>query len=123
MAIRRSSRLCRPRKNAAEGGAHLVLIDESGFLMAPLVRRSQAPRGKTPVVPASGRRFGCNTLSAVSNLGRQWFMVFGGRFNAGVFIAFLGRLPRAVPGRKLVLIVDSHPAHKAARVKRWVAVC
>lgn len=29
---------------------------------------------------------------------------------------------RAVPGgRKIVLIADSHPAHKAARVRRWVA--
>jgi hypothetical protein len=34
---------------AEEDGAHLVLLDESGFLMAPLVHRSQAPRGKTPV--------------------------------------------------------------------------
>src|SRR5918999_720472 len=85
------------------------------------VGRTYSPRGKTPVVPAAGRRFGCNTISAISNLGRLWFMVFAGRFTAAVFVAFLGRLLRAVPGRKLVLIVDSHPVHKSATVRRWLA--
>ena len=96
--------------------------DEMGLRSDDPVGRTYAPRGKTPVVPASGKRFGCNMISAVSNLGRLWFMVFGGRFNSGAFLAFLARLLRAVPGgRKLVLIVDSHPAHKSARVRRWLA--
>jgi transposase len=34
------------RKNRA----HLVLIDETGLLLAPLVRRTLAPRGHTPVL-------------------------------------------------------------------------
>lgn len=29
-------------------GAHLLLIDESGLMLAPLVRRTLAPRGQTP---------------------------------------------------------------------------
>ena len=109
-------------KSRAKAEKALILWgDEMGLRSDDPVGRTYAPRGKTPVVPASGKRFGCNTISAVSNLGRLWFMVFGGRFNSGVFLAFLGRLPRAVPGRKLVLIVDSHPAHKSARVRRWLA--
>lgn len=95
--------------------------DEMGLRSDDPVGRTYAPRGKTPVVPASGRRFGCNAISALSNLGRLWFMVFGGRFNSAVFVAFLGRLLRAVPGRKLILIVDSHPAHKSAAVRRRLA--
>ena len=95
--------------------------DEMGLRSDDPVGRTWAPRGKTPVVPAPGRRFGCNTISALSNLGRLWFMVFAGRFTSAVFVTFLGRLLRAVPGRKLVLIVDSHPAHKSARVRRWLA--
>jgi transposase len=110
-------------KARAKARKALVLWgDEMGLRSDDPVGRTYAPRGRTPVVPASGRRFGCNTISAVSNLGRLWFMVFAGRFNSGVFIAFLARLLRAVPGgRKLVLIVDSHPAHKSARVRRWLA--
>jgi transposase len=109
-------------KARAKARKALVLWgDEMGLRSDDPVGRTYAPRGRTPVVPASGKRFGCNTVSAVSNLGRLWFMVFAGRFNSGVFVSFLTRLLRAVPGRKLVLIVDSHPAHKSARVRRWLA--
>ena len=59
-------------------------------------------------------------ISAISNLGRLWFMVFSCRFNADVFIRFLARLLKSTDGRKIILIIDSHPAHKAAKVARWI---
>jgi putative transposase len=37
-------------KRAKDQRAHLVLIDESGMMMAPLVRRSLAPAGQTPIL-------------------------------------------------------------------------
>ena len=48
----------RPRiKKARRPGAHLALIDASGLLMAPLVRRTWAPRGQAPRLhQKSGRR-------------------------------------------------------------------
>jgi transposase len=85
------------------------------------IGRTYAPRGHTPVVRATGRRFGCNMLSAISNLGQLWFMAFACRLNAPVFIEFLARLLRVSDGRKLFFIVDSHPAHKATRVKNRLA--
>jgi transposase len=110
------------KARAKAQNAVILWGDEMGLRSDDPVGRTWAPRGKTPVVPASGRRFGCNTISALSNLGRLWFMVFAGRFTSAVFVAFLGRLLRAVQGgRKLVLIVDSHPAHKSAHVRRWLA--
>jgi transposase len=45
-----------PQKRASEAGAHLVLIDESGAFLSPLVRRSLAPRGKTPILKTPGRK-------------------------------------------------------------------
>jgi putative transposase len=44
------------QKGAAEAGAHLVLIDESGAFLSPLVRRSLAPRGRTPIIKVPGRK-------------------------------------------------------------------
>src|SRR5262249_56141343 len=35
--------------------AALVFIDESGLLLAPVVRRSWAPRGQTPILYQRGR--------------------------------------------------------------------
>jgi transposase len=95
--------------------------DEMGLRSDDPVGRSYAPRGRTPVVAASGRRFGCNMISAISNRGQLWFMVFTRRLNSAVFVAFLERLLRAAGGRKLFLVVDSHPAHKSAKVRRWLA--
>jgi len=45
-----------PEKNAENAGAHLVLIDESGAHLTPLVRRSLAPRGRTPILKTPGRK-------------------------------------------------------------------
>jgi transposase len=47
--------------------AHLVLIDESGMLMAPLVRRSLAPAGQTPILKQHGlRRDKVSLMAALS---------------------------------------------------------
>ena len=105
---------------AKEQNALILWGDEMGLRSDDPVGRSYAPRGQTPLVDAAGKRFGCNMISAISNLGQLWFMVFCGRLNAKVFIEFLGRLLRARADRKLFLIVDSHPAHKATRVARWL---
>jgi putative transposase len=44
-----------------------VLIDETGVLMAPLVRRSLAPRGQTPVLKQKGsRREKVSVIAALS---------------------------------------------------------
>jgi hypothetical protein len=42
------------QKKARRQGAHIALIDESGLLMAPLVRRTWAPRGQTPELDQCG---------------------------------------------------------------------
>ena len=66
-----------------------------------------------------GMRLGCNVLSAITNRGRLNFRVFRGRFVTPVYLDFLKRLVKQA-GRKVFLIVDGHPVHKAATVKRWL---
>jgi len=73
-----------------------------------------------PVVRATGQRFGCNMISAITNRGALAFMVLQGKFRAPVFIEFLKRLLKQAKG-KLYLIVDGHPVHKSAAAKRFVA--
>jgi len=108
------------KKRAKEENALILWGDEMGLRSDDPVGRSYAPRGRTPVVPATGKRFGCNMISAISNLGQLWFMVFKGRLDAALFVEFLGRLLRAQDKRKVFFIVDSHPAHKASRVRNWI---
>jgi transposase len=45
--------------------AHLVFLDESGFMLTPTVRRTWAPRGQTPIVDAWDRR---DRISAISSI-------------------------------------------------------
>src|SRR5205823_9741767 len=43
-------------REAWRRSAYLVFLDESGFFLTPTVRRTLAPRGRTPVLRAWGRR-------------------------------------------------------------------
>lgn len=47
-------------------GAHIVFADESGFLLIPSVRRTWAPRGRTPILRHHYRRDRISAISAVS---------------------------------------------------------
>jgi transposase len=76
--------------------------------------------GQTPIVPGTGKRFGCSTISAISNRGELAFMVYTERFCGPLFLRFLQRLIRLYPG-KTFLIVDGHPVHHSTLVKNWLA--
>jgi DDE superfamily endonuclease len=82
--------------------------------------RSWAPVGQTPVIKRTGKRFGVNMLSAISNQGMLRFRLFVGSLGGPVFIDFLRRLLRDCGGRRVHLIVDGHPVHHAKLVSAWV---
>lgn len=94
--------------------------DEMGVCRDHVTGTSYAPVGETPVVRATGQRFSCNVISAITNKGSVAFRVFHGRFTTAVFVDFLTRLLQQAPG-KLVVIVDGHPVHRARRVQAFVA--
>jgi transposase len=54
------------KKNAARLGAHLVFIDESGFLLIPSVRKTWAPRGHTPLLRFWQRHDRLSVISGIS---------------------------------------------------------
>jgi transposase len=107
-------------RDAKREQATIYWGDEMGLRSDHVTGSSYAPVGQTPVVRATGQRFGCNMISAITNRGALAFMVFQGKFQAPVFLEFLKRLLKQVKG-KLYLIVDGHPVHKAATAKRFVA--
>ena len=101
--------------------ALIYWADECGVRSDDVRGRSFALKGQTPEIRTTGQRFGCNMISALSNRGALAFQVFEGRFVTATFIDFLQRLVKHGKGRKIALIVDGHPVHKAALVKRWIA--
>ena len=53
------------KKNAARLAAHLVFIDESGFLLIPSVHKTWSPVGQTPIVL---HRYCHDRISAISGI-------------------------------------------------------
>jgi len=107
------------RRRAKRENAEIYWEDETGLRSDHFVGRSYAPRGQTPTVRTTGRRFSCNIISAVSNKGTLRFRVFEGGFNQNVLIDFLARLVRDAR-RKVIVIADGHPAHKGRKLRRWL---
>lgn len=107
------------RRQAKAQGAVIYWGDEMGLRSDHQAGTSYGRRGCTPVIPGTGKRFGCNMMSAITNRGQLAFMVFKCRFTTKVMIVFLGRLVRHAHG-KVFLIVDGHPVHRAKAVARWL---
>ncbi len=107
-------------KKAKRDKAVIYWADESGLRSDDVRGRSFSPKGKTPEIRATGKRFGVNMISALSNQGSLAFQVFEGRFTSQTFIGFMARLIKHARGKKVVLIVDGHPVHRSRAVSQWL---
>ena len=103
----------------AEGGA-VFWGDETGLRSDDVRGLSYAPRGRTPTVRVPHKRAGLGLISAVTNRGELRWMVLDGAVKAPTLIRFLGRLVRDA-GRKVFLILDRLPVHRAGAVRAWLA--
>jgi len=108
------------RARAKRENARILWCDETGLRSDHTAGSSWAPVGQTPVVAGTGKRFGANVVSAISNQGHLQFMVFKHRFVARVLIEFLRRLILAAAGQKVILILDGHPVHRSKAVRSFV---
>lgn len=107
------------KAQAKAAGATIYFADESGIRSDYHTGTTWAPCGQTPVVSVTGRRFSFNMISAVSPRGDFRFMIHEGSVTAPVFKTFLQRLMVGATGPVFV-IVDGHPTHKSALVRKYV---
>lgn len=110
----------RIRALATRAGAEIFFEDEAGLRSDCHAGTTWAPKGHTPVVQATGARFGLNMISAISPRGNLRFMVVHGTVNARVFCQFLQRLVHNA-ARPIFLIVDGHPTHRSRYTREFVA--
>jgi transposase len=104
----------------------LIFLDESGFSERPSVRRTWAPRGKTPILIAP---FNWKRLSAIASLlttpaARRVGLCLRlqpGTVKQPQVLAYLKMLKRHLRGRKAILLWDRLPAHRGAEVQSWIA--
>jgi len=107
------------RAQAKKARAAIYWGDEMGMRSDHHCGTTYGLKGKTPVILGTGQRFRCNMISAITNRGKLYFMVYRQGFSSRVFLAFLKRLVKQV-GRTLFLVVDGHPAHRSGVTKQWL---
>ena len=111
------------KKSAARRRAHLVLIDESGFLLSPLVRRTLAPRGQTPVLKTwGGHRDRVSAMAALTVSPRRhslglYFSTYPKAFvNQERAADFLWNLLKRLRG-PVIVVWDGGPMHKGEAIR------
>jgi transposase len=115
------------QRRAAETNAHLVWIDESGFLLAPLLRRTWAPRGRTPVLRQRARHrdkvsvIGAFTLSPKGRRRGLYFRTYPKEYLNNVKVAaFLRQLLRHLRGA-VIVVWDGGNMHKGDPIRQVLA--
>ena len=99
--------------------AMLYFQDEAGISLIPVLGRTWAPIGKTPKVFVTGKKGGLCVSSAISPRGKMVFRIEKNKVNAQVHIDFLSKIILQHPRRKIVIISDNAPAHKAKLVREF----
>lgn len=110
------------QKKAATKGATIVFADESGFMMAPLVRKTWAPRGETPIIRQRGRshtKVSAMGSVALSPKGRRVRVFFrlkpDGNFGGDECAEFIRQLEQNIKG-PIILVWDRLRAHRSKTV-------
>lgn len=110
------------QKKAKRKGAHVVIIDESGLMMTPLVRRTWARRGHTPTLLHRGSREKVSVAAAIwissrrRRLGLLYQTLEKKYFNNEHSAAFLKKLLRRLPG-KIIVVWDGGTQHKGDPIR------
>jgi transposase len=115
-------------RQAYQRRARIALLDESGFMLSPVVRRTLAPRGQTPILDCSDRHDRISVLSAITlspqaqRVGLH-FMLLGDNenFHGEEVVLFLQQLKGEVGGPWTIVWDRSNIHSKARVVKAWLA--
>jgi transposase len=95
--------------------AHLVFLDESGYMLTPTVRRTWAPCGQTPILDCWDRRdrvsaISCLTLSPKAGRLNLYFRLLSHNVHGEDVVAFLKEL-KASLARPLTVLWDRSRVH------------
>src|SRR5204863_7165391 len=107
-------------RRAAQEDAEIHWGDETGVRSTCQHSRGYARPGDTPELIVPGSRFSVNMISTITNQGKVRWMIYTGKMNAALFIAFLTRLIAGAT-KKVFLIVDHLSVHEATVVNEWLA--
>jgi transposase len=109
---------------AASRNAHLAFVDETGFMLNPLVRRTFAPRGKTPVNRVADPHARISVIGAITvapqrqRVGLVYNMLGDNANFRGPGIAYFVRTLLAEIGGPVTILWDRITIHSCAEVEQ-----
>jgi transposase len=114
--------------NAAKAkGAHLIFVDEAGFMLEPTVRRTYAPRGKTPINRISNPHSRISAIGAiVINTVRYSIDLLYGllpdnlNYQGPTVVQFFRTLRSGILG-PMTIVWDRIPIHECEDVAEYLA--
>jgi transposase len=109
-----------PEKRALRESRTIVFCDQSGFYLLPMVVRTYAPVGKTPILRECLTRDHLSAMSGITLDGKLYMIEQERAFKGEDVVRFLKHLLRRIPG-KLLVIWDGSPIHRSKAVKRFLA--
>src|SRR5579863_6998130 len=112
-------------KNAARLAAHLVFIDESGFLLIPSVRKTWSPVGQTPILR---HRYQHNRISAICGIAVSpkrfhcslYCPLYEDNIQSDEVAVFLRHLLRQIPG-PLIVLLDNGNIHRGDAIEELLS--
>jgi transposase len=115
-------------RQAYQRHAHLALLDESGILLTPVIRRTMAPRCQTPILDCSDKHDRLSVISAITLSPRAQrfglhFMLLAKNenFHGEEVVLFLQQRKGEVGG-PWTIVWDRNQSHSKAKVvKAWLA--
>lgn len=97
-----------------------MFIDESGFYLLPLLMRTFAPIGQTPIVQTPLKWEHLSVIGAVTPAGKVFFQVCDHAISGPDVVQFLHHLLRHISG-KLLVVWDGLPVHRSKMIREFLS--
>jgi len=97
------------QKGALKEGRTIVFCDQSGFYLLPMVVRTYAPVGKTPILKENLTRDHLSAMSGITLDGKLYMIEQERAFKGEDAVRFLKHLMRRIPGKLPGYAPDLNP--------------
>jgi transposase len=112
--------LSKIKRLARKLNAILYFEDEASIQLAPVIGKTWAPKGQTPIQKVTGNRGSIAAISAVSSDGRLIFNLRRGKFKSQEIINFLDQMLKHHPRRHLIVVMDQAKPHVSKMTKAYI---
>jgi len=117
----------KPNKKRLIDAGYIVFVDEAGFMLEPVFRRTWAPRGQTPILKINRPHDRISVIAAITIRREDRLFAFhydlspdNDNFRGPTVAKFIDKLSNTLKGQ-MTLIWDEIPIHWGRVMKEYLA--